>query len=315
MIAVHTDLTASHLPDDLQPLVLQFGRSIPAGVGHGRNLQSVGVSDQTQTERARSWLSTHSHELPGDLKSTALLQLGSLGSGNHFLEVCLDELASVWVVLHSGSRGVGNQLANRHIKLAKAQNQALEDPDLAFFLEGTVEFSAYIGDMLWSQSYALANREMMMDVALGDLFSAVGFGREVSRINCHHNFAQEEEHGGRRLWITRKGAIQAASGMPGVIPGSMGTRSYIVEGLGEETSYKSASHGAGRRMSRGRAKRELTEDSLIAAMVGKAWNQDAKGLLDEHPLAYKDLERVMEDQRDLVRIVHTLSQVANYKGL
>ena len=320
MIAVETDLGDEHLPDDLQPLVGQFGRSVPAGVGKGRDLKSTGASDQRITRRAGKWMAGHPHDLPGGLDKTALSQLGTLGSGNHFPEVCLDEREVVWVVIHSGSRGVGNRLADRHIKLARAQEQALEDRDLAYFLEGTPEFRAYVEDMLWAQTYALENRELMLDAALDDLFSFVGkgdqgAGHEVGRINCHHNFAQREEHDGRWLWITRKGAIRAAPGDMGVIPGSMGTRSYVVRGLGEPDSYMSSSHGAGRRMSRGQAKRQLTEESLVEAMKGKAWNQDAKGLLDEHPLAYKDIDQVMEAQKDLVEIVHTLRQVANYKGL
>ncbi len=315
MIAVETDLHAEHLPDDLQPLVSQFGRSVPAGVGRGRDPKSTGASDQRITRRAEKWMAGHPHDLPDGLDKRALSQLGSLGSGNHFLEVCLDEHEVVWAVLHSGSRGVGNRLADRHIKLARAQQQALEDKDLAYFLEGTVEFNAYVADMLWAQTYALENRELMLDAALADLFAFVGAGHELGRINCHHNFAQREEHEGRWLWITRKGAIRAAKGDMGVIPGSMGTRSYIVRGLGETESYMSSSHGAGRRMSRTQAKRDLTEESLVEAMKGKAWNQDAKGLLDEHPLAYKDIDQVMEAQKDLVEIVHTLRQVANYKGL
>ena len=315
MIAVETDLLAEHLLDDMQPLVRQFERSVPAGVGRGRNLKSTGGSDQRITRRAEKWMAENPHDLPNGLDKRALSQLGTLGSGNHFLEVCLDEREVVWVVLHSGSRGVGNRLADRHIKLARAQEQALEDRDLAYFLEGTPEFRAYVEDMVWAQTYALENRELMLDAALNDLFAFAGAGNELGRINCHHNFAQREEHDGRWLWITRKGAIRAARGDMGVIPGSMGTRSYIVRGLGDTESYMSSSHGAGRRMSRGQAKRELTEESLVEAMRGTAWNQDAKGLLDEHPLAYKDIDQVMEAQKDLVEIVHTLRQVANYKGL
>ena len=315
MIAVETDLHAGQLPDDMQPLIGRFGRSVPAGVGKRRNLRSTGASDQRITRRAEKWMAEHPHDLPSGLDQTALSQLGTLGSGNHFLEICLDEREVVWGVIHSGSRGVGNRLADRHIKLARHQEQALEDRDLAYFLEGTPEFTAYVGDMLWAQTYALENRELMLDAALDDLFSFVGAGHEVGRINCHHNFAQQEEHDGRWLWITRKGAIKAAKGDMGVIPGSMGTRSYIVSGLGDAESYTSSSHGAGRRMSRTQARRELTEESLVEAMRGKAWNRDAKGLLDEHPLAYKDIDQVMDAQKDLVEIVHTLRQVANYKGL
>ena len=315
MMAVETDICAEQLPDNLQPLVGRFGRSVPAGVGSRRDMQSTGVSDRRLIRRAEEWMKAHPHELPHGLDGLALSQLGTLGSGNHFLEVCLDERAIVWVVLHSGSRGVGNKLAERHIKLSREQHQALEDRDLAYFLDGTVEFTKYVADMLWAQSYALENREIMVSAALEDLFRFVGHGRTMARVNCHHNFAQREVHKGRSLWITRKGAIRAGLGDMGVIPGSMGTRSYIVRGRGELDSYESSSHGAGRRMSRGQAKRELTEASLETAMEGKAWNRNARALLDEHPAAYKDIDQVMEAQRDLVDVVHTLGQVVNYKGV
>ena len=228
---------------------------------------------------------------------------------------------SVWMspmshgwVLHSGSRGVGNKLADRHIKLAKAQHQSLEDPDLAYFLEGTTEFKSYISDMLWSQDYARENRDVMMDAALEDFFRFVGAGGVKDRVNCHHNFTQREEHQGRMLWITRKGAIEATNGQWGVIPGSMGTKSYITKGLGNLASYNSSSHGAGRRMSRSQAKKNLTQESLNEAMKGKAWNQQPAALLDEHPAAYKDIDTVMDSQKDTTRIVPTLRQVVNYKG-
>mgnify|MGYP001595557990 CR=1 FL=1 len=168
--------------------------------------------------------------------------------------------------------------------------------------------------MLWSQSYARYNRELIAIAALNDLFLLVGSGEEVQRVNCHHNYSVREEHFGRRMWVTRKGAIRAGVGYLGVIPGSMGTRSYIVEGLGNVDSYCSCSHGAGRRLSRTQAKKQLTAESLTEAMQGKAWNKDPH-LLDEHPLAYKDIDRVMADQQDLVKVVHTLHQVVNYKGL
>ena len=316
MIAVETSLTVSDLPDSLDSLVGEFGRSVPAGVGMGRDGSRTGESDLRIARRAEGWLARNSHELPDGLENVALRQLGSLGSGNHFLEVCLDERHVVWVMLHSGSRGVGNKLASRHITLAKAQEQGLEDPDLSCFLEGTPEFQAYIDDMLWAQAYALENRELLMDAALGSLFPFVGSGAEVGRINCHHNFAALETHHGRLMWVTRKGAIRAGKNQMGIIPGSMGARSFIVQGLGDPASYESCSHGAGRRMSRGRARRELTEESLVRAMVGRAWNRgDAHALLDEHPAAYKDIDRVMEAQRDLCIPIHTLRQVANYKGV
>ena len=314
MIAAETSLVANDLPDSLQPLIGQFSRSIPSGVGRGRDRKRTGQSDVMAQKTAEKWMSEHPHDL-GDTRDTALDQLGSLGSGNHFVEVCLDELDHVWVILHSGSRNIGNRLAFKHIALAKKQEQGLEDPDLSYFLETQPEFHNYISDMLWSQSYALENRRLMMLTALDDLFALVRFGKELSRIQCHHNFAVREIHNGFPMWITRKGAIRAQKGDLGIIPGSMGTGSYIVGGLGNSDSYNSASHGAGRRMSRGQAKRELTQESLTDLMMGKAWNQDAKGLLDEHPMAYKDLSNVMMAQEDLVEVKHKLTQVLNYKGI
>ena len=314
MIAVRTDLGASDLPDTLTLLHEQIGRSIPAGVGRGRNPQGAGTTDVRIGKAADAWMVAHRHDLTDRLSVTAHQQLGTLGSGNHFLEVCLDEEGLVWVVLHSGSRGVGNQLGNRHIKLAKQQEQGLEDPDLAYFLEGTEAFQEYVSDMLWAQGYALENRELMMSAALVDLFAFVGHGSETWRINCHHNFAAREQHGGRWLWITRKGAIKSDVGDYGVIPGSMGDRSYIVEGRGNPESYMSSAHGAGRAMSRGEARRSLTEASLNEAMAGKTWNGNPKDLLDEHPLAYKRIEEVMAAQGDLVTPIHTLVQILNYKG-
>ncbi len=305
MIACRTDLVANDLPDTLQPLVSQFARDIPGGVGKGHRRANALGGD---------WMTANPHDLSDSLAQRAETQLGTLGSGNHFLEVCLDEIDRVWVVVHSGSRGVGNQLAQRHIKLAKEQEQALEDRDLAYFLSGTPEFDAYIGDMLWGQAYALQNREIMMNTALHALFSYVGQGGEARRINCHHNFAQREEHEGRMLWVTRKGGIQARQGDLGVIPGSMGDRSFIVSGLGNPLSYNSCSHGAGRLMSRTQAKRSLTVESLVEAMEGKAWTGNSQALLDEHPKAYKPIETVMADQADLVEIQATLHQIANYKG-
>jgi RNA-splicing ligase RtcB len=312
MIAVQTSLRADQLPDNLDPFLHEVGRVIPAGVGQGHGRVS---------QQADSWMRENQHrvELTSKQESTAAKQFGSLGSGNHFFEVCLDENETVWVVLHSGSRGIGNQLAQGHIKLARshAKEQALklEDPDLAYFLQGTPEFEAYLRDMLWAQDYAMANRSAMMDDALVALFSFIGTGHEVERTNCHHNFTQREIHDGQQLWITRKGAIKADVGDTGVIPGSMGTRSYIVKGKGNALSYNSCSHGAGRRYSRTKAKQTFTVQDLAAQMQGKTWlSGRAAALLDEIPTAYKDIDQVMADQSDLVEIQHTLSQVLNYKG-
>ncbi|MFV0526064.1 MAG: RtcB family protein [Acidimicrobiales bacterium] len=312
MIAAELDVTADQLPDTLEPLLSRIERAIPAGIGQGHG--EVG-------RQADRWLSAHRPhtELAGKQSVRAAKQFGTLGSGNHFFELCLDERGRVWVVLHSGSRGIGNQLAQMHIKaakgLAKDLRLRLEDPNLAYFLEGTPEFEAYIGDMLWAQDYARANRDQMMNAAMREVFAFLGTGRETRRINCHHNFTQREVHGGQPLWITRKGAIKADLGDLGVIPGSMGTRSYIVSGKGSAASWTSCSHGAGRRHSRTEAKRRYTASDLARAMDGKVWlRKRAESLVDEIPAAYKDIDRVMADQTDLVEVHHQLRQVLNYKG-
>ena len=312
MIAAELDATESQLPDDLRPLLSRIERVIPAGVGQGHDAVA---------RRAEQWMRSHkpATSLSGDRASKARKQFGTLGSGNHFFELCVDERARLWVVLHSGSRGIGNQLAQAHIakarKLAKAAQTPLEDPDLAFFLQGTSEFEAYITDMQWAQDYALANREAMMDRAMAEVFSFLGHGRETRRINCHHNFTQPEVHDGKELWVTRKGAIKAGTDDLGVIPGSMGTRSYIVRGKGNPLSWSSCSHGAGRRHSRGEARRRYNAADLTKAMAGKTWlSARADKLVDEIPAAYKDIDRVMADQQDLVEVLHTLRQVMNYKG-
>ncbi len=316
MIATELDLRAEDLPDDLSPLLSMIERSVPSGVGRGHEIG---------THRGSQWLKKHEPRtrLDNSEQKKALQQFGTLGSGNHFLEVCLDERDRVWVVVHSGSRGMGNILATRHInaakRLAKDLFQRLEDPALASFVEGTPEFETYIADMLWSQDYALMNREQMMDRTLREVFTFVGAGRETKRINCHHNFTQRETHvvGGveREMWITRKGAIKAGTSDLGVIPGSMGTRSYIVRGKGSADSWCSCSHGAGRRYSRTEAKRRFTERDLTEQMAGKVWLEGkASALLDEIPSAYKDIDQVMADQADLVEVLHTLRQIVNYKG-
>ncbi|GIH24732.1 RNA-splicing ligase RtcB [Acrocarpospora phusangensis] len=311
MIATRTSLTAEDLPASLDALMPLVERRIPAGVGKGH--------DDSSIDRALDELGRPHSELTAKQAHTVSVQFGTLGSGNHFAEVCLDERSRVWTVLHSGSRGIGNQLATRHITDAKGlmERQAitLEDPAMAYLVQGTPEFTAYIEDMLWAQAYAMASRARMNAVLNNALFSVVKKGAMVETINCHHNFAQRETHFGTELWITRKGAIKADRGDDGVIPGSMGTQSYIVRGLGNPESYNSCSHGAGRRMSRGQARRELTARSLKEAMRGRTWNANrAAALVDEHPKAYKPIDKVMADQRDLVQIRHTLRQIFNYKG-
>ena len=312
MVASETTLTAADLPDTLAALMPLVTRRIPAGVGKG-HAHPVGEGRLAALGRPRT-------ELTGRQERTAAEQFGTLGSGNHFVEVCLDERDVVWTVLHSGSRGIGNQLAQRAIAEAKGLMKerlvALEDPDLAYLVQGEPAFDTYIADMLWAQRYAMGSRAVMAERLLASLFEVVGQGRHVRTINCHHNFTQLEHHGGQDLWITRKGAIRAGAGDEGVIPGSMGTRSYVVSGLGATASYASCSHGAGRRLSRTAARKQLTVDSLRAAMAGRAWNSEsAQALLDEHPASYKDIDQVMADQTDLVRVQHTLRQVFNYKGV
>lgn len=314
MIAVDTGLTSEALPDDLGPLHGAIRAAVPAGVGKGHEQQNPHLSHWP-------WDRQPASDLTEKQQHTAANQFGTLGSGNHFVEVCLDERDRVWVVLHSGSRGIGNQLAQVHIEGARRLMRRyfidLEDRDLAYFVEGTAEFDAYIRDMLWAQDYAMGNRETMMDAVLLALDGFLGMGdwSEADRINCHHNFTERENHMGANVWLTRKGAIRARKGDRGVIPGSMGTRSYIVSGAGNAASFTSCSHGAGRRMSRGAARKTLSVESLREQMAGKTWNdRDAEALLDEHPESYKDIDQVMADQSDLVRVEHTLHQILNYKG-
>lgn len=305
MIAVETDITASQLPDDLSGLLSRIEERVPAGVGKGHSTK------QDMKLNAPDWWTSEEERL-------AISQIGSLGSGNHFVEVCLDERDVVWVVLHSGSRGVGNRIATRFIKDAKGLMKKLfiqlPDPDLAYFSQSMPEFKAYIDAMHWAQDYALENRDTMMSAVMQEL-KAVTPAKEVRRINCHHNFTQIEHHNGRNIWVTRKGAIKAGVNDYGVIPGSMGTRSYIIKGKGNPASYESCSHGAGRKMSRSEAKRQFSIDDINKAMEGKVWLKDkAQALIDEIPSSYKDIDEVMENQKDLVEIQHTLRQVLNYKG-
>jgi tRNA-splicing ligase RtcB len=314
MIAVRTQQTAAALPDSLDPLMSLTEARIPAGVGEGHGHRS---------DAALAWFARHERtDFDARQEATTVEQFGTLGSGNHFVEVCVDESEGVWLVLHSGSRGIGNRLAQKHIKVAQRLAETyfipLEDPDLAYLPQSTPEFKAYIDDLMWAQAYALANREQMMDELVRSLAEILGLtpdAVEAERINCHHNYTAIERHRGRDLWITRKGAIKAGPDDRGVIPGSMGTRSYIVRGRGSAASYHSCSHGAGRRLSRSQARKALTVDSLTDAMGARVWNADRAGdLVDEHPEAYKDIDTVMADQADLVAIEHTLSQVFNYKG-
>jgi tRNA-splicing ligase RtcB (3'-phosphate/5'-hydroxy nucleic acid ligase) len=323
MVATLTSLHSRELPDSLGELMSKIEQEIPAGVGKGH------------AEPVKGWDHKLSHRSPwtpltDKQLNTCGVQFGSLGSGNHFVEICLDQDERVWTVLHSGSRGIGNQIATKHIANAKGVMKeyfiTLEDPDLAYFVEGTDEFEFYINDMLWAQDYAMQSRAMMNEAVVKSLFDACGLGYKdpwiksggiVKVINCHHNFTQKEQifKGGPYLWITRKGAIKAAGGGWGIIPGSMGTATYIVQGLGNPASFNSCSHGAGRKMSRTQARHELSTESLTDMMKGQTWNDKAATqLVDEHPLAYKEIDQVMADQADLCEIKYKLTSVLNFKG-
>jgi tRNA-splicing ligase RtcB len=312
MAAVRTDLDAADLPDDLGALRDLIERRVPAGIGQGHDRRARRVGAWLEVNRART-------DFDQKQKATAANQLGSLGSGNHFIEVSLDEADRVWVVLHSGSRGIGNQLAQGHIKLAKHvaghAGAVFDDPDLAYFIEGTPEFDHYVANLRWAQAYAWENREIMLDEVVDALLGVVGHGRAVERVSCHHNYAEVEHHGGRDVWVTRKGAIRAQRGDLGIIPGSMGTDTFIVEGLANPLSFNSCSHGAGRRMSRNQARKTLTPESLAGAMGDRTWlAAKADKLVDEHPDAYKDIDHVMALQADLVQVRDRLRSVLNYKG-
>ena len=317
MIAVETIFSANQLPDNLNAVASGIEQRIPLGTG-GKN-SKITTSARRRIEKLEQQAGGQKYRTFAEWQE----QLGTLGSGNHFVEVCLDEAEQVWLVLHSGSRGVGNRLASHHIKIAQKlmslHKIPLKDRDLAYLPEDSPEFSAYMRDLLWAQDYALANREEMMDRAMTELsFTMKGeAGHEQAitrqRINCHHNFTQLENHFGRNMWITRKGAIQMRQGQLGVIPGSMGTRSYIVSGLGNAMSYNSAPHGAGRKMSRSRAREIFSMQDLETSMLGVAARL-RPSLIDEIPGAYKDIDQVMEHSRDLVKIEHTLKQIVNVKG-
>jgi len=319
MAAVEFNMDASDLPDDLERFLPMVEKAIPAGVGQGHD-ESSRNADRWYTENRDNFTS----ELDERLRKKLLVQFGSLGSGNHFFEVCLDERDKVWIVLHSGSRGLGNILASTHIatakRVAERKHLGLEDKNLAYFEDTDDEFGMYVGDMLTCQDYAAANREQMLESAVAAFFRFLGRTvKIVDRINCHHNFTQLEAHivdgEERGLWITRKGAIKADRGDRGVIPGSMGAATYIISGRGNPNSFNSCSHGAGRTLSRTEAKKRYTPDDLRREMEGKVWLSDkAKALVDEIPQSYKDIDQVMRDQEDLVSVDHVLRQVLNYKG-
>ena len=314
MIAARTHLTAEDLRSrgDLRALRESIERAVPL---------SAGRANSALTDSASSRVAELEDDAQVDYGAFAprwRLQLGTLGSGNHFIEVTLDEAGRVWVFLHSGSRGVGNRIAQHHIAVARRSCEQRHVPlphaDLAYLVEGTDEFSAYVRDLRWAQRYALLNREEMLDRVLGCL--SRWWDDEVveqDRIACHHNYTERETHAGRQVWVSRKGAIEARVGVRGLIPGSMGTASYVVEGKGDAASLCSAPHGAGRAYSRTRARRTFSVGDLRTAMVGIEF-RDTEAFVDEIPAAYKDIDQVMADAADLVEVRHSLRQVVNVKG-
>lgn len=313
MIAVRTQFRREELAGrPLAQLRVAIERAVPLSAG-GRN-QQITATAATRIAELEAVPDVDPDQRHGGWRE----QLGSLGSGNHFIEVTVDEQDRVWLFLHSGSRGVGNKMAQHHIKIARELMERywiqLPDLDLAYLVEGTDEFWAYVRELRWAQRYALLNREEMMDRVVDCLSGFLGDEVvEAERINCHHNFTQPEQHFGRQVWLSRKGAIEAKAGQPGLIPGSMGTASYVVEGLGNPVALNSAPHGAGRNYSRTAARKTFTHDQLRTAMAGIEF-RDSEAFLDEIPAAYKDIDQVMADASDLVSVRHVLRQIVNVKG-
>jgi tRNA-splicing ligase RtcB (3'-phosphate/5'-hydroxy nucleic acid ligase) len=313
MTAVRTSLRAEDLPASLSMLRSQMERAVPVGFGQHR---ATAFTDRDATDWSTFWGGFEALTPAVKANSTkALHQMGTLGGGNHFIEICLDTRSQVWVMLHSGSRGIGNLLAQHHIEVAKAlaHNQELPDPDLAVFLANTPEMKSYRHDLFWAQDYARRNRAVMLRLVCDVLvkhFPQVSFDEPIS---AHHNYVAEETHFGEEVLVTRKGAIRAGRGDMGIIPGSMGTGSYIVRGLGNPDSFESASHGAGRRMSRNKARKQFTEADLAAQTAGVECRKDS-GVVDEIPAAYKDIDEVIRNQDDLVEVVAKLKQVICIKG-
>ncbi|KQX08199.1 MULTISPECIES: RtcB family protein [unclassified Leifsonia] len=315
MIAVKTGFAASDLPSDRRVVREQIERAIPLSAGkYNRKVAATAVPRIAELEALAEAKGFDPASYAGNWRE----QLGTLGSGNHFIEVSLDETDAVWLFLHSGSRGVGNKIAQHHIKVAQRLAKKfwidLPHPDLAYLVEGTPEFARYIDELRWAQHFALLNREEMMDRVIRQVSEWVGAPvEELERVNCHHNFTESEMHYGKRVWVSRKGAIQADAGRPGLIPGSMGTASYVVEGLGNPVSLNSSPHGAGRTFSRSAARREFTHEQLREAMVGIEF-RDTDAFIDEIPQAYKPIDQVMADAASLVTVRHTLRQIVNVKG-
>ncbi|MYC34720.1 MAG: RtcB family protein [Chloroflexi bacterium] len=316
MIAVKTPLTRDDLPEDLSDIRKAIEHQVPLSAGHyNRSVKKTAKPRIEQLEAKAAELDRL--DFYDKLDKNWRKQLGSLGSGNHFIEVVLDEEGYAWAFLHSGSRGVGNRIATNHIKIAKALMEKwyidLPDADLAYLVEDTPEFDDYMKDLDWAQEFALLNREEMMDRIIRLLQYRCGDFEPVETIQCHHNFTQREHHFGKNILVSRKGAIEAREGQLGLIPGSMGTRSYVVRGKGNAASFNTAPHGAGRRLSRNKARNNFTMEDFDRDMAGIEVNR-SEAFLDELPGAYKDIDLVMEQSAGLVEVLHTFRQIVNVKG-
>jgi len=323
MMAAKTTLNARDLPDDLHPLRVAIERAVPHGRSVGRRDQGAWGEPPAPVDAAWSALAARfaaiTAKYPKLARSNSRVHLGTLGTGNHFIEVCLDEDDAVWFMLHSGSRGVGNAIGNFFIELAREDMRRwminLPDRDLAYLPEGTEHFADYVEAVEWAQDFARTNRELMMQAVIAAARQVISkpFDTHVEAVNCHHNYVSREHHYGEDILVTRKGAVRARAGELGIIPGSMGAKSYIVRGKGEAESFESCSHGAGRVYSRSEAKRRFSLADQKRLTAGVECRKDAD-VIDEIPAAYKDIDAVMRAQRDLVEVVHTLKQLVCVKG-
>ncbi len=326
MVATKTTLMASQLPDNLAAIRHAFEAAVPHGrTGRGRGARDRGAWHNIPDVVAGEWQKLEKRfekicaKHPAIKNSNHVNHLGTMGTGNHFLELCLDENNAVWIMLHSGSRGVGNRIGTYFIELAKKEMERhqinLPDMDLAYLKEGSEYFDDYVEAVEWAQDFAAKNREIMMFNAIKALKKQIPTAFETAElaVNCHHNYISREHHFGKDCFVTRKGAVRAQKGEMGIIPGSMGARSFIVRGLGNPDSFNSCSHGAGRVMSRTKAKKVFNIQDQIAATQGVECRKDA-AVIDEIPHAYKDIEKVMAAQQDLVEVVHTLKQIVCVKG-
>lgn len=325
MIAARTSLMASDLPDSLAGLRDAIERAVPHGRTSGRGARDKGAWENVPQATDQAWSSLAGRfklitdKQPRLEKTNNRKHLGTLGTGNHFIEVCLDEAQRVWFMLHSGSRGVGNAIGSLYIELAKADMRQhianLPDKDLAYFEEGSQHYADYVEAVGWAQDFARQNRELMMQAVIAAARQVIAkpFEANLQAVNCHHNYVQKEQHFGQEVLVTRKGAVSAQKGELGIIPGSMGAKSFIVRGLGNPEAFSSCSHGAGRIMSRTQAKKRFSLDDQIRATAHVECRKDLD-VIDEIPMAYKDIEQVMHAQRELVEVVHTLRQVVCVKG-